>query len=84
MKRDTSSSLFPDSCLDETAWKWQIQHFRGRYEVIVPNWHFDRPTIAAMVEAMLERLPPRFYPPWAAPSPSRSSARPRIGSFASA
>lgn len=61
MKKDFPLVFVPGLLSDETAWKRQVQHFRGRYEVIVPNWHFDRPTIAAMAEAILGKLPPRFY-----------------------
>lgn len=61
MKTDIPLVFVPGLLSDETAWKRQIQHFHGRYEVIAANWHLDRPTIAAMAVAILDKLPPRFY-----------------------
>jgi len=52
--------LIPGLLTDRTAWKEQIRHFQPRYELILPQDHWDQPTIAAMAEHILEGLPPQF------------------------
>jgi pimeloyl-ACP methyl ester carboxylesterase len=52
--------LIPGLLSDETTWAAQIEHFRSRYQVIVPKSHFAEPTIAAMAARTLEDLPGRF------------------------
>ncbi len=61
MKKSYPLVFIPGLLSDRTIWKWEIAHFQDRYEIIVPDWHFDRPTIAAMAAAILDGLPAKFF-----------------------
>ncbi len=60
MKETIPLVLIPGLLADETTWKRQIAHFSSRHAVIAPRHHFSEPTISAMADRILERLPPRF------------------------
>lgn len=52
--------LVPGLLSDETTWAAQIEHFRDRYDIVVPKSHFAEPSIPAMAARMLRDLPDRF------------------------
>jgi pimeloyl-ACP methyl ester carboxylesterase len=60
MKKDLPLVLVPGLLSDTTPWKQQIRHFGSHYELIVPQWHLDQPSIAKMATRILAELPDRF------------------------
>lgn len=46
---------------DHRSWAWQLRHFAGRRECVVPRGHHRCETIADMAEVVFGQLPERFH-----------------------
>lgn len=46
---------------DHRSWAWQLRHFAGRRECVVPRGHHGGETIADMAEVVFGQLPERFH-----------------------
>ncbi len=53
--------LLPGLQSDARSWHYQLEHFRGRREVIVPHGHQFCRSIPEMAETVIVQLPPRFH-----------------------